>query len=167
MVECQICFLSFEHVGKLKYHVKQKHSKPKRKLQMNSFNVFFTFFIYAALVLKYRGPYFCDRCGSKSSIRESLMHHFRAYCVRGPNKRHFICDLCGHTDSRQRCFQLHMSRHRSKINCKICNRAFLNIDKHSKIHEKASSKTSEQNAESQSTALPELESLNYKRVLRR
>lgn len=68
------------------------------------------------------------------------MQHFRSkHLQKKPARRVFFCDICGHSDLRKKFFTLHMSRHRSKIECKICSGRFLNIERHSKAHSKVAS----------------------------
>lgn len=79
----------------------------------------------------------------------------------------FTCDLCGFADSRSNFFKLHISRHRSKIECKICNKTFFNVEKHLKTHEKENSEIDVENLESRSSSQLEVPQIIENRVLRR
>lgn len=180
-VTCELCSVSFEHLGKLNYHLEAKHPNRKclkqKKSKCKFLGIAFSFcklknvtpsLSSIALILKRQGPFFCDKCGSRYLDRNSMMKHFRLkHLQQKPLKRIFTCDACGYANSKKKLFKLHMSKHRSKIECKICNRKFVNIEKHLEVHAKATFLVKEQNSRQQ--LIPESKVIpdNGMRVLRR
>lgn len=130
-----------------------------------------TFNFYLVLTINHQGPFFCDKCGSICRDRSSLLRHFRfkhlQKRLRRPSKRVSSCDVCGYANSMTRLFRLHMSKHRLKTQCKICNKTFVNIDSHLQVHAKATFLVDDENSREklilQSRVIPN----DGKRVLRR
>lgn len=119
------------------------------------------FFNLSVKILNRKGPFICDKCGLKLLSRRYFHQHnlkkhrsvtlFCDLCPRSfaqksllaMHMRHvhlklrsFECKFCKFRSFTKKVLQVHMLRHGSKTECKVCHKGVSNMNDHMRSHVK-------------------------------